>query len=474
MKFSFPTLVLALTLGLTTNLLAQEKEEASVPRQGPTRLEPSDLLNDPKVQLKDLKENSGGEVVAEPLIEQQTPLVEFVVDSSGSMGQLLNKKKTRMYVLKKLLSRYLTSQWTSKTSSGLRLFGSRREKDCNDNYLAIQPGSSKLGHIDDIVTKLEPVGKTPIADSLRDAYKDIKDHKGTKRIVLFTDGEETCGKDPCKVVEEIKSKDVNLQFFVVAFGLKDQTDSLLKLSCIGSMSMADSEEELENLFQELDKQLNPNKNLKVQSPDPKATVYLYKAEDPNTLYRKFEAQLGVEVPPGEYVAVVNLNPHFRFQKFSIPPKQRITLKVKGQGQFTVKFLERLLKVEVRDKDDKVIKTFTSDETVNLPIGIFNIKYFRVPFYEKVIEKYLIVPDGKYSIDVVDAGVTMVKDPQVRGLYVYTGAGQNLGNYLTNFPFVLKKGTYEVKVDDQCYFKDILVGQKAEIQTFKCGEINGKK
>lgn len=445
---------------------SEKEEKSGVGRM--TKVLPEDLLANPNFDAEKLVGNASGEIADEELIEQPNPLVMFVVDSSGSMGQNMTKKKTKIYILKKLLARYLTSQWTFKSSSGLRVFGSRREKDCTDNYLAIQPGESKLGHIEGVVKGLEPVGKTPLADSLQAAYDDIKSYKGPKRIILFTDGEETCGKDPCKVLKKIKTTDVNLQFFVVAFGLKDQTDTLVKLNCLGDLSMADSEEELENLLNKLNDELNPNKNLRVISPDPRATVFLYQADSKKEMYRKFEAQLGIEVPPGRYMAVVNLKPRFVFQEFVIPPKKKVTLKVAGDGTYKVDFIEGLLNVELRNKENKVIKKFKSDAPTSIPTGRWNFKIFRVPYYEKIVEDYLVVPNGNYEENIEDAGVVVVKDSKVRGLYVFDAKGGSKGNYLTNFPFVLPKGLYEIKVDVDCGFKEVIVDAKKEVQTLVCG------
>lgn len=450
-----------------------EKEE-KVGVGGLTKVLAEDLLATPTFDATKLVGNTSGEIVDEELVEQPNPMVMFVVDSSGSMGQNMTKKKTKIYILKKLLSRYLTSQWTFKSSSGLRVFGSRREKDCTDNYLAIRPGDSKLGHIEGVVKGLEPIGKTPLADSLQAAYNDIKDYKGPKRIILFTDGEETCGKDPCKVLQRLKAKDVTLQFFVVAFGLKDQAETLAKLNCLGDLSMADNEEELENLLNKLNDELNPNKNLRVTSPNPRATVFLYKAESKDVLYRKFEAQLGIEVPPGRYIAVVELSPRFVFQEFEIPPKKKVTLKVVGDGNYKVDFFAGFLDVELRNKENKVIKKFKSDTPTTIPTGKWNFKIFRVPYYEKIVEDYLIVPNGSYEQLIEDAGVVAIKDSKVRGIYVFDARGSAKGNYLTNVPFVLPKGVYEIRVDEDCVFKQVVVEVKKEVQTLVCGAKNEKK
>lgn len=399
-----------------------------------------------------------------------TPLVEYIIDSSGSMGQILTQKKTKIFVMKKLLSRYLVSQWTEKTSSGMRVIGSRRKKDCKDNYLAIPPGNAKLGLIEGTVKSMDPVGMTPLYDSMKDAYKDLEKYEGPKRVVIFTDGEETCGKDPCQLAAELKKKSIDLKFFVVAFGLQGQQDTLQKLKCIGDLHQADDEEQLDKLFEDMDKELNPNKNLFVDSPEPQATVMLFRAETPNEIYRRFQASYGIQVPPGRYYAIVNLKPKYRFKEFVVPPNKKVTLKVKGEAKFIANFIDGLMKVELLNKNRKVVKRFNSDKPVDLPPGKWNFRFYRDPFYEKVVNNYLIVPNAEYEYNIEEAGVAYVEDPQVRGIYVFGNRGIMMGNHVTNFPLVLGKGVYEIRVDDKCVFKDIIMGSNKEVVKLQCSKV----
>lgn len=450
---------------------AEESDEPVV-KEGKIFLEPSDLLDKLDYDPRKVKVNSDGQASIEELASSLPPLVEYIIDSSGSMGQIMTKDKSKIYILKKLVSKYLVSQWSEKSSSGMRLIGSRRRKDCTDNYLALKPGHSNLGKIEGVVKEIFPVGKTPLGNSLKDAYKDLEFYKGPKRVVVFTDGEETCGQDPCKIADELRNKNVDLKFFVVAFGLKEQKDILSKLQCIGEMAQADSEEELEGLLENLNKSLNPQKNLFVESPNPNATVFLFKAESPNEMYRRFSASLGIEVPPGKYIAIVNLNPKFKFAEFEIAPKKRVTLKVRGEGKFIGNFIQGLVKIELLDKNRKVIKKFSSDKQTSLPIGRWGIRLYKDPFFEKVIENYLVVPNGDYVYDIVEAGAAIIDDPKVRGIYLYNAKGESMGNYLTNVPLVLPKGVYELRVENQCTFKDVsLGGGKKDLVRLDCRKVS---
>lgn len=406
-------------------------------------------------------------VLIEDLSPKARPLVDYIIDSSGSMAQNFGPKQTKMVILKKLISQYLSAQWNQETASGLRVFGANKEKDCQDTQRIIKSGQSQLGTIDLVIKSVEPKGMTPIGLSLEQSFAEIKNYAGPKKIVLLTDGEETCGKDPCKIVEKIKASGVDLDFYVVTLGLQDQSDVLLKLKCIGNLNNAKDENELAQILDDLDKELNPNKNLFVKSPDPDALVYLYMKDTPNLLYRKFKASIGIEVPPGEYFATVKLKPEYKFEAFQVPKQKKVTLTVVGNGTYQVNFSNQLLTVELLTKNNKVIKTFKSDSLVSIPTGNWKIRIFRRPFYEKIIEQIRVIPNAYDFEDIEDAGLMMVEGESFQGYYIFKNVDKLVGHYLFNTVAVLPKGVYRFSVNDQCHFNDITIGAKRDLVKLRC-------
>jgi Ca-activated chloride channel homolog len=411
--------------------------------------------------------SAADEVKIEDLPKSARPLVEYIIDSSGSMAQDFGPKQTKMVVLKKLIVQYLNAQWNHQTASGLSVFGSTKEKDCQDIQRLLKPGQSQLGQIELMTKNFEPKGMTPIGLSLEKAYAEIKKYPGPKKIVLLTDGEETCGKDPCQIVEKIKELGTQLDFLVVTLGLQDQTETLLKLQCVGDLKNAKDEQELEKILDDLDKELNPNKNLFVVSPDPNAQVQLYLKDTPDLLYRTFKASMGIEVPPGEYLAVVKLKPEYKFLPFSVPSKKKVTLTVKGDGYYTVNFAKGLLTVELLNQNNKIIKTFKSDSKVAIPTGNWKIRIFRKPFYEKVIDSFRMVPKADQFEDIEDAGFIMIEGKGYQGYYIFKGEKNLLGHYLLNSVLVLPKGIYQFVVNDECKFSDMTLGGKRELVKLRC-------
>ena len=65
------------------------------------------------------------------------------------------------------------------------------------------------------IDKIQPVGKTALAEALEKAGKLVDGVDRDAIIVLITDGEETCGGDPCEVARQLKLKKPRLQVNVV-------------------------------------------------------------------------------------------------------------------------------------------------------------------------------------------------------------------------------------------------------------------
>jgi hypothetical protein len=76
------------------------------------------------------------------------------------------------------------------------------------------------------------LGKTPIAESLREAAKalDYKDEPAT--IILVTDGTESCRANPCEVATDLEADGFDFTVHVVGFGLKPAEGR--RLTCIAN------------------------------------------------------------------------------------------------------------------------------------------------------------------------------------------------------------------------------------------------
>ncbi len=411
----------------------------------------------------------GNAQVSNEVPTDEPPKVELIVDSSGSMGQLLNGPRTKMYYSKKLLNRYLIDQWKQKSDLGLRVYGSKRRNDCQDNFLAIKHGAYNLGDVESFVKKTFPIGKTPLNQSIQDAIDGIKSHKGPKRIVIFTDGEETCGGDPCELSARIKRQTtLDIQLFVVAIGFAKGSSRYKQVACLGDTNVANNEEELFGALGDMSNKINTQNNLIVKSPDPKSIVSLYRIENgERKLVRTFTAAWGVKVPPGKYEAIVDLNPPYRFKPFEIPPKKRVYLVVAGKGKVFVKFRDSLLNVELLDNNNRVMHKFKTDQPYRATMGKYNMRVYQAPFYENVFKNFLVAPEGDHSLEIGDAGVVRIDHPELLGYYVYNNSDALIGNFLTNFPLILKNQIYRLHLNEKCFFENVSIQGPRDITLLSC-------
>lgn len=425
----------------------------------------------PSVLNMEASQGGGVNVADQVTPTEPLPKIEMIVDSSGSMGQPLGAAKTKMFFLKKMLLRFFMDQWKEKAVMGLRVYGSLSKHQCEDNYLSVAFGEKSIDKIESSVLRLFPLGMTPLFKSVQLATKDLASYKGPKKIIVFTDGEDTCGGDPCKVGKELAAQpNIDVKIYVVAIGFKPEDANFKKVSCLGETQTANSEEDL---FQALggivSNSISKGRlNLLVKSPDPTAAVHLLAKQPDGTFkfFRSFSAAWGATVPPGVYQAVVQLNPPYKFDTFTIPPGKVVTLTVGGEGKVIVNFIDSILNVEVMDKNRKVIKKFKSDQLTDVPIGRWGLHIYQEPFYDQFVPKFDVYPNGHHEYTVVGAGAVKVKTPMLQGLYVYDSKKNLLGHFVTQVPMALPSLEYIVHVDENCSNEGVTVIDR-QIKTVEC-------
>jgi hypothetical protein len=82
---------------------------------------------------------------------------------------------------------------------------------------------------------IHAIGYTPIADSLRQAAQDLPSgDKYFNAIILVSDGEETCGGDPCALAKALKDSEVSVTIHVVGYAVDENTRR--QLLCIAQAS----------------------------------------------------------------------------------------------------------------------------------------------------------------------------------------------------------------------------------------------
>lgn len=187
------------------------------------------------------------------------PKVEVVLDVSGSMKANDAGGMTRIDAAKKAFNEIVDSV-PETAEFGVRVLGATypgtdKKLGCVDTQQLTPVGNPNKVVIKNAIAKLAPTGFTPIALSLREAAKDLGTGAGTRRIVLITDGEETCAPpDPCDVARELAASGLNL--VVDTLGLVPDENTRRQLSCIadatgGTYTSVQNSEELSQRVQQI-------------------------------------------------------------------------------------------------------------------------------------------------------------------------------------------------------------------------------
>ncbi|MFI0720919.1 VWA domain-containing protein [Streptomyces sp. NPDC021224] len=171
-----------------------------------------------------------GEPAAQP-----APKVELVLDVSGSMRAKDIDGQSRMSAAKQAFDDVLDST-PPEVQLGIRVLGADypgndRKTGCKDTRQLYPVGPLDRTEAKTAVATLAPTGWTPIGPALLAAADDLKaGGDGTRRMVLITDGEDTCNADPCDVARDIASQGIHL--VIDTLGLIPDSKTRNQLSCI--------------------------------------------------------------------------------------------------------------------------------------------------------------------------------------------------------------------------------------------------
>nr|WP_127895542.1 VWA domain-containing protein [Streptomyces sp. S10(2018)] len=175
-----------------------------------------------------------GAVAGEPTGED-APKVDLVLDVSGSMRTRDIDGGTRMAAAKQAFNEVLDAT-PEEVQLGIRTLGADypgddRKTGCKDTAQLYPVGPLDRTEAKTAVATLAPTGWTPIGPALLKAADDLDGGAGSKRIVLISDGEDTCAPlDPCEVAREIAAKGIGLT--IDTLGLVPNTKMRQQLSCI--------------------------------------------------------------------------------------------------------------------------------------------------------------------------------------------------------------------------------------------------
>ncbi|QXE34087.1 VWA domain-containing protein [Streptomyces sp. GMY02] len=163
------------------------------------------------------------------------PKVDLVLDVSGSMRARDIDGQSRMAAAKQAFNEVLDAV-PQEVELGIRTLGANYPgKDtkvgCKDTRQLYPVGPLDRTEAKTAVATLVPTGWTPIGPALLGAAEDLEGGDATRRIVLITDGEDTCAPlDPCEVAREIAARGIHLT--IDTLGLVPDAKTRRQLTCI--------------------------------------------------------------------------------------------------------------------------------------------------------------------------------------------------------------------------------------------------
>ncbi|MEU6204361.1 VWA domain-containing protein [Micromonospora sp. WP24] len=189
----------------------------------------------------------------------EPPRVELVLDVSGSMGARDIEGRSRISVAQQAFNDVVDAL-PETTQLGIRVLGATykgedKKVGCRDTQQIVPVGPVDRSQAKDAVSGLRPTGFTPVGLALREAAKDLGSGATTRRIVLITDGEDTCAPpDPCDVARELAAQGTRL--VVDTLGLAPDEKVRRQLLCIagatgGTYTAAQSTDQLTNRIKQL-------------------------------------------------------------------------------------------------------------------------------------------------------------------------------------------------------------------------------
>ncbi|WKU04074.1 VWA domain-containing protein [Micromonospora sp. HUAS LYJ1] len=189
----------------------------------------------------------------------EPPKVELVLDVSGSMRANDIDGRSRISVAQQAFNEVVDAL-PEETQLGIRVLGATyRGKDkkqgCLDTQQIVPVGPVDRTAAKAAVATLRPTGFTPVGLALRSAARDLGTGTTARRIVLITDGEDTCAPpDPCEVARELAAQGTKL--VVDTLGLAPDEKVRRQLLCIatatgGTYTAAQSADELTGRIKQL-------------------------------------------------------------------------------------------------------------------------------------------------------------------------------------------------------------------------------
>ncbi len=154
--------------------------------------------------------------------EMPYPDTIIVLDVSNSMwGQIDGKAK--ILIARDVIGNLVTDLHED-IDFGLVAYGHRTKADCNDIETVVPVGKLDPAAFKHAVNSLTPQGRTPLTAAVRMAAEELNYTTRSARIVLVSDGVESCDGNPAALAAALKANALDLTVHVIGFDVSGITD----------------------------------------------------------------------------------------------------------------------------------------------------------------------------------------------------------------------------------------------------------
>jgi Ca-activated chloride channel homolog len=185
--------------------------------------------------------------------------IEIILDSSGSMNNMVNGK-TQMDLAKETINNFLSTV-PDKANVSLRVYGHKGTGSDSDKELSCSSIEQVYGFetynnekFNKALNKFTPSGWTPIEEALKsskEAFSKYDAKNNTNLIYLVSDGIETCDGEPAEFAKTLPTSNIKPIVNVIGFNVDGEAQKQLKAVAKNSDGMyttVTSAEQLENEF----------------------------------------------------------------------------------------------------------------------------------------------------------------------------------------------------------------------------------
>jgi Ca-activated chloride channel homolog len=177
--------------------------------------------------------SSGGDTQPVASAALAPPAMLLILDSSGSMQIDDGTGRPKIDAAKDALNQ-LVDALPDGAPVGLMVYGHRvpntdKANGCQDVELIAPIAPLDKSDMKDKIASFRAVGFTPISTALEQAAAALPP-EGERTIILVSDGEETCDRDPCQIIKDLLASGIDVTVETVGFQVDAKTRS--QLECI--------------------------------------------------------------------------------------------------------------------------------------------------------------------------------------------------------------------------------------------------